>query len=1077
MSLPTPGHSRNRSTSGSGLLNSFIDAIPTPITSIFTSPRVSQGITLGDEEGKIGESSRTGAGVGSALLSKEAPEGLRRVELRVGGMTCGACVASIESQLKQPGIHSIQISLLAERGVVEYDEDFIDPSGLKWDDARIAEEIEDIGFEATVVEKSEVDEVELRVYGLENPEVVSSLIETTESIAGVHSVTLPFPYTHLALTHSPLLISLRTLVDTLSASYPQLSFLPVSTRDDSQLASLQKHKETALWRRTFILSAFFAVPVFVIGMMAMYLPHWLMGWTMWKVITGIYLGDLVCLALTVPVQVWLARRFYENAWKSVKHGSATMDVLVVLGTSAAFTYSVLAMFFAIFSSDADYHPQTFFDTSTMLITFVALGRYIENLAKGKTSAALTDLMALTPSSATIYVDSPAEGEKLDMSAETRKIPIELVQVNDIVLLVPGEKIPADGVVLTGATSVDESMVTGEAVPVAKTVDSQVIGGTVNGLGTITFRVTRAGADTALSQIVKLVEDAQTSKAPIQQFADRVAGIFVPVVITLSALTFTIWMFISLINSTGNLPDVFHSPGVSKFGVCLKLCISVVVVACPCALGLSTPTAVMVGTGVGAQNGILIKGGKALEACKDVRRVVVDKTGTVTEGKMTVVASSWAPSGNLTAGPNNLEIDTPGTLSMTTSATPIQRHTLLALLSLAEARSEHPLGVSIAAYGREVLASAGLSPPSGEVVEFESFTGEGLEALIKLSNGSVTERVRVGKAGFVLSNSTPSSVEKIGESSSSTASLPSNIREFETRQMKLARTVIFVSIVRTSGPIPVLALSLADSPKPSSAQAIRALQNMGIKVTLLTGDAEITAKAVAREVGIDEDEVYAGVSPKGKAKIVKDLGERDGGGVAMVGDGINDSPALVAASLGIALSSGTSIAIEAADVVLMRSDLLDVVAALDLGQEIFRKIKANLLWACCYNILMIPLAMGVLLPWGIHLHPMMAAAAMAFSSVSVVASSLTLRWWKRPQSSVLPSDPYSPGGTAKGLTKLINNARESALEGVRGLVAIGQAVERRGSTLPLLRRLSLRRPSREAYEAIPLDRSQTPMSAV
>ncbi|WVW79360.1 hypothetical protein I302_101328 [Kwoniella bestiolae CBS 10118] len=1061
MSLPT--HHRNRSSSGSGLLNTFASVIQTPITSIFTSPRISQGITLGnEEEGKLGESSTSAA---SGVLSKDAPEGYKRVELRVGGMTCGACVASIESQLKQPGIHSVQISLLAERGVVEYDEDFVDPQGKRWDDARIAEEIEDIGFEAIVVEKSEVDEVELRVYGLENAEVVDSLLETTSNIAGVHSATLPPPYTHLALTHSPLLISLRTLVDTLSARFPQLSFLPVSTRDDSQLASLQKHKETATWRRTFMTSAVFAVPVFVIGMLSMYLPHWLMGWTMWKVVNGIYLGDLVCLLLTIPVQLFLARRFYENAWKSVKHGSATMDVLVVLGTSATFTYSVLSMFFAMFSSDPDYHPQTFFDTSTMLITFVSLGRYIENLAKGKTSAALTDLMSLTPSSATIYVDPPAEGENVDTSAETRKVPTELVQVDDVVLLVPGEKIPADGVVLTGATSVDESMVTGEAVPLAKKVGDQVIGGTVNGLGTITFRVTRAGADTALSQIVKLVEDAQTSKAPIQQFADRVAGIFVPVVITLSLITFIAWMTISLLNSSGNLPDVFHSPGASKFGVCLKLCISVVVVACPCALGLSTPTAVMVGTGVGAQNGILIKGGKALEACKGVRRVVVDKTGTVTEGKMQVVAAAWASSGNLTAGGGspNFEVDTPSTLSLTTSATPLQRHTLLSILSLAESRSEHPLGVSIAAYGRDILSSAGLSPPNGEVIEFESFTGEGLEAVVRLSNSSVEEKIRIGKSNFVLS-SIPSD-EKIIE-----VELPSKMREFEEKQMSLARTVIFVSIIRSSTCIPVLALSLADSPKPSSAHAIRALKDMGIKVTMLTGDAEATAKAIAKEVGIDKNEVYAGVSPKGKAKIVSDLGLKDGGGVAMVGDGINDSPALVAASLGIALSSGTSIAIEAADVVLMRSDLLDVLAALDLGHHIFRKIMANMLWACCYNILMIPLAMGFFLPWNIHLHPMMAAAAMAFSSVSVVCSSLTLKWWKRPITSVMPDDPYSPGGTVKGLSKLLVEFKESA----KSIVSLGSEITRRGSTLPLLRRLSLRRPSRSAYEAIPLDRSNTPL---
>jgi Cu+-exporting ATPase len=660
---------------------------------------------------------------------------------------------------------------------------------------------------------------------------------------------------------------------------------------------------------------------------------------------------------------------------------------------------VIGMFLAMFSSNPDYHPQTFFDTSTMLITFVSMGRYIENLAKGKTSAALTDLMALTPSSATIYVDSVSPDEdETTKTPQTRKIPTELVQVGDIVLLVPGEKIPADGTVLTGSTSVDESMVTGEALPVPKEAESQVIGGTVNGLGTITFRVTRAGKDTALSQIVKLVEDAQTSKAPIQQFADRVAGVFVPIVITLSLLTLVCWMIISSLRSTGSLPAVFSSPGVSKFGVCLKLCISVVVVACPCALGLSTPTAVMVGTGVGAKNGILIKGGKALEACKNIKRVVVDKTGTITEGKMKVAAVAWAPTHHLSpelglTSPK-MAFDTASTLSRSTATAPLQRHTILSLLSLAETRSEHPLAIAVAAHGRELLSEARLPPPNGEVIEFESSTGQGIEALVQLNGMQVKERIRIGKSSYVLAPTL-----KAAEVSTTveTSTLPEPLQQFEAAQMEQARTVIFVSIVRSGSesPIPVLALALSDAPKPSSTQAIRSLQRMGIKVTMLTGDALATAQAVARQVGIDSDEVFAGVSPKGKAKIITNLINQDaalkgGGGVAMVGDGINDSPALVASSLGIALSSGASVAIEAADLVLMRSDLLDVVAALDLGQTIFRKIKWNLVWACCYNVFMIPLAMGFFLPWGFHLHPMMAAAAMAFSSVSVVLSSLTLK---------------------------------------------------------------------------------------
>jgi len=448
----------------------------------------------------------------------------------------------------------------------------------------------------------------------------------------------------------------------------------------------------------------------------------------------------------------------------------------------------------------------------------------------------------------------------------------------VVLLIPGEKSPADGVVLSGSTSVDESMVTGEAIPALKQIGSQVIGGTVNGLGTVTFLVNRAGADTALAQIVKLVEDAQTSKAPIQHFADRVAGVFVPMVISLSLLTFLTWMIISCVESSGSLPDVFRSPGVGKFGVCLKLCISVVVVACPCALGLATPTAVMVGTGVGAKNGILIKGGKALEASKDVRRVVLDKTGTVTGGKMKVTAVAWAPSGNLTpasARTPTFDLDTSSTLSLTTSASPLQRHTFLSLLSLSESRSEHPLAIAVAAYGREALSNAGLPPPNGEVIEFESATGQGVEAVIRLVNGSIEERLRIGKADYVLSSDSKT------DEACGAARMPGTLRTFEDKQTNDARTVIFVSVIRNGSPVPVLAVALSDSPKPSSAQAIRALRSMGIKITMLTGDARQTACAIAREVGIDENEVHAGVSPKGKAKIVMDLMERDRQGVAMV----------------------------------------------------------------------------------------------------------------------------------------------------------------------------------------------------
>ncbi|KAG8700629.1 hypothetical protein FRC08_004592 [Ceratobasidium sp. 394] len=688
-----------------------------------------------------------------------------------------------------------------------------------------------------------------------------------------------------------------------------------------------------------------------------------------RLCTGIYLGDLLVFLLTVPVQFWLGQKFYRSAWKSIKHRSATMDVLVVLGTTSAFVYSVLAMGFAMFNPNPDFRPVVFFDTSTMLITFVSLGRYLENLAKGKTSAALTDLMALAPSMATIYTDAPA-------CTQEKKIATELVQVGDTVKLVPGDKIPADGTVVLGTSTVDESAVTGEPVPALKQVGDSVIGGTVNGLGTFDMLVTRAGKDTALAQIVKLVEDAQTSKAPIQAFADKVAGFFVPTVISLSLVTFLVWMLVAFVFIPDSLPSAFSTPGESKLAVCLKLCISVVVVACPCALGLSTPTAIMVGTGVGAKNGILIKGGRALEASKDVRKVVLDKTGTVTEGKLTLVDLVWA-------GAEDRDGDALDGMCADGSTT---RRDALAMVAVAEARSEHPLARAIAAYGKNILGAH----PEPSIDSFESVTGSGVKARMTLPS-NVGRTMYVGSAAFV----------------TDAGQLPLALQAFTDSQSSRGRTVVYASLGTSR--VPILAVALSDVPKPSAAPAIKALQAMGVEVCMMTGDSAPTAYAIAADVGIPRGCVWAGMSPKGKATVIGELMEKEklkgksGGGVAMVGDGINDSPALVAASVGIALASGTSVAVEAADIVLMRANLLDVVAALHLSRSIFATIRRNLVWACVYNVLGIPLAMGVFLPWGVHLHPMVAGAAMAFSSVSVVSSSLMLRWWRRPASSLMPDE--------------------------------------------------------------------------
>lgn len=453
-------------------------------------------------------------------MGKAVFENAGKCELRIEGMTCGSCVEAIEGMLRdQPGIHSIKVALLAERGVVEFDQD-------TWNSDKIISEISDIGFDATLIPESRSDEVTLRIYGMTCSSCTSTIEDGLRGVPGITSVALSLATETCKIEFDRALIGPREMVERIE----EMGFdaMLSDQEDATQIQSLTRAKEIQEWRTRLIWSFTFALPVFLVGMV---FPHidLFKPIVNHKIHHGLYLGDLVVFLLTTPAQFWIGAKFYRNAYKSLKHGSATMDVLVMLGTSAAYFYSLFAMLFATFDSSTEFRPFVFFDTSTMLIMFVSLGRYLENKAKGRTSAALTDLMALAPSMATIYTDAPA-------CTKEKRIATELVQVGDTVKLVPGDKIPADGTVIKGSSSVDESAVTGEPVPVIKQPGDSVIGGTVNGLGTFDMMVTRAGKDTALAQIVKLVEDAQTSKAPIQAFADRVAGYFVPAVISLALVT-------------------------------------------------------------------------------------------------------------------------------------------------------------------------------------------------------------------------------------------------------------------------------------------------------------------------------------------------------------------------------------------------------------------------------------------------------------------------------------------------------------------------------------------------------------
>ncbi|PUU83144.1 E1-E2 ATPase-domain-containing protein [Tuber borchii] len=753
-------------------------------------------------------------GYGRRSISDSTPH-LATTTIAVEGMTCGACTAAIEGGFKDvAGIGSFMVSLVMERAVVVHDPDVISAE-------KIAEIIDDRGFDAKIIstdlQRSEdrdarEDTIIFKIFGLNSEEDAIKLENSFRTCEGVTDAVVTLPDAKAVIGYYPSKTGVRNLVDI--AESLNMNVLPADMEDNSaQLESLAKTKEIKQWQHAFWFSLYFAVPV-----------------------------------------------FYRSAFKSLKHGSATMDVLVVLGTSAAFFFSIVAMLISIMCLPHT-KPSTVFDTSTMLITFISLGRYLENRAKGQTSKALSRLMSLAPSMATIYVDPEKAGLSMGSdgnAGEERTIPTELIQVNDIVIVRPGDKIPADGTVVAGESYVDESMVTGEAMPILKRKGALLIGGTVNSAGRLDFRVTRAGRDTQLSQIVKLVQEAQTSRAPIQRMADILAGYFVPSVIALGLITFVGWMILS------------------------HLCISVIVFACPCALGLSTPTAVMVGTGVGAEQGILVKGGAALETATKITQVVLDKTGTITIGRMTVAVSKQA---------------------ITTAA-------------------------------REHL---GLGPATEPRVY----------------------KVLIGNTKFLNESSIEIPEEAINEA----------------KGVSLA--------------------ALSDELKLDAKYAVEALRRLGVKVAMVTGDQEAPAHQVAKQVGIPLSMVYSSVSPDGKQKIIKSL-QASGEIVAMVGDGINDSPALATANVGIAMSSGTDVAMEAADIVLMRpQSLLDIPAALHLAKTIFGRIKLNLLWASLYNILGLPFAMGLFLPLGLHLHPMAAGAAMAASSVSVVCSSLLLKFWRRP----------------------------------------------------------------------------------
>ncbi|KAK2668512.1 hypothetical protein RAB80_015892 [Fusarium oxysporum f. sp. vasinfectum] len=887
----------------------------------------------------------------------------------IEGMTCGACTSAVEAGFNGvAGVLKFNISLLAERAVITYDETKLSPE-------KIAEIIDDRGFDVTILstqrdsihQGGDTTSAQFKVFGCKDATTAQLLEEGLIAVQGIRSASLSLSTDRLTVVYQPRTIGLRGIVEAIEAQ--GLNALVASGEDNNaQLESLAKTREITEWRTAFRTSLAFAIPVLLIGMIIpMAFPVIDIG--RFELIPGLFLGDIVCLVLTLPVQFGIGKRFYISGYKSLKHRSPTMDVLVVLGTSCAFLFSVFSMLISVLLEPHS-KPSTIFDTCTMLITFITLSRWLENRAKGQTSKALSRLMSLAPSKATIYADpiavekaaeswakssdepptpkTPRTHEPGVSAWEEKVIPTELLEVDDIVVIRPGDKIPADGILVRGTTFVDESMVTGEAMPVQKYMGDSIVAGTVNGDGRVDVRVTRAGHDTQLSQIVKLVQDAQTARAPIQQLVDTIAGYFVPMILILG-----------LDNSGG------------KVVVCVKLCISVIVFACPCALGLATPTAVMVGTGVGAENGILIKGGAVLERITKVTQVVLDKTGTITYGKMSVASIGLVPQW---------------------TRSKVSKRLWWSIVGLAEMGSEHPVGKAILGAAKNELGMAPEETIDGSVGDFKAVVGKGVSVTVEPATANRSRyMVLVGNLIFLKDSGIDVPEDAVEAAEMLNMSVGEGTSQAKSNPRSAGTTNIFVAIDGLySGHV-----CLSDTIKEDAAATISVLHRMGIKTAIVTGDQRSTALAVASAVGIDANNVYAGVSPDQKQAIVQEIQDR-GEVVGMIGDGINDSPALVTADVGIAMASGTDVAMEAADMVLMRpTELMIIPASLALTRTIFRRIKINLGWACIYNAIGLPIAMGFFLPFGLSVHPIMASLAMAFSSVTVVVSSLMLNSWTRP----------------------------------------------------------------------------------
>jgi len=807
--------------------------------------------------------------------------GMTRLTLSIQGMTCASCVSHVEGALKSvPGAVTANVNLATERAMVQFD-----PERVKLADLVTA--VRDVGYDVAM------EKITLPIGGMTCASCVSHVERALRSVDGVVSATVNLATEKATVEYLPGVAGLADF----KRAVADVGYEVLEIEEEVEEAD-EEERKMAQARRRMLLAWALTIPIIL--------------WMLTEMIFGIawpnrLVFDLGMIVLATPVLFWAGRHTYRSGYSSVTHGSANMDVLISMGTGVSF-FTGPATFFAPIANYAG--------VSAMIMAFHLTGRYVEATAKGRASQAIRKLLELGAKTAHILVDG-----------EEQEVSIDEVRVGDVMVVRPGEKIPTDGLVIEGESAIDESMATGESMPANKQPGDEVIGATVNQEGLLKVEATKVGKDTFLSQVIKLVEECQGSKVPIQEFADRVTGVFVPIVIGIAILTLIVWLVFPnmlrpiLLWAQGFLPWV--EPNLGTVTLAIVATVAVLVIACPCALGLATPTALMVGSGIGAENGVLIRHGEAIQTLKDMHTIVFDKTGTITKGRPEVTD--------------------------VVSINGFDEEAVLHLAGSAERGSEHPLGRAIV----ERAEARGLT--LAEPQEFQAVRGKGVMASVD------GDRVLVGSRRLMREHE----IDPI---------------PLEVELVRLEEEAKTAMLVSTNGALAGV-IAVADTLKEDSIQAIQELEQLGLETAILTGDNQRTAEAIARKVGISR--VLAEVLPDGKVEVIQELQEKVGL-VAMVGDGINDAPALTQANVGIAIGTGTDIAIEASDVTLVRGDLSGVVTAVKLSRATFTKIKQNLFWAFFYNVVMIPLAIVGLM------HPVLAEIAMATSSVTVVSNANLLR---------------------------------------------------------------------------------------